>query len=411
MDIFEQLLQDVEIPPLIKVRYRIPADTVSDIGRAVYEALKRENTLDRIQAGQTVAIATGSREIANIAVIVAKLVSAIRRQGGRPFIVPAMGSHGGATAEGQRAVLESFGLTEEAVGAPIRSSMETVALGRTQDGLEVHLDQSAAAADWIIPIGRIKPHTDFRGPYESGLLKMIAVGLGKQKGASICHRLGLPQMSDTIRRVARVTLSQANILFGLGIIENAFHGTARIEAIPASRIEAEEPPLLLEAKRNIAAIPFKKVDVIVVEEMGKDISGTGIDANVVGRSSTLGVWEPWAERIVILDLTDKSHHNANGVGLADIITRQLFDKISLEETYPNTITCAETNAVKIPVIMPTEKLAIQCAIRTCTQIPEEGVRLVRIRNTLSLQEFFISPALVGEANAHPDLTTEDFIWK
>lgn len=404
MGIFEDLLQDVEIPPLIKVHYHIAAETVPDVGQAVRKALKRENTLERITAGQTVAIATGSREIADIVDIIANLVAAIRDRGGRPFLVPAMGSHGGATAAGQQEVLESFGLTEAAVNAPIHSSMETVVLGQTGDGLPVHLDRLAAAADWIIPVGRIKSHTDFRGPYESGLLKMLAIGLGKQKGAAACHRLGLPQMSATVQRVARVTLSRANILFGLGIVENAFHGIARIEAIPAGRIEAEEPALLLEAKRNIPKIPFKKVDVIVAEEMGKDISGTGIDTNVIGRSAILGTWEPFAERIVVLDLTDKSHHNANGVGLADVITRKLFDKISLEETYPNTITSAETMAVKIPVIMPTEKLAIQCAIRTCTQIPPEGVRLIRIRNTLSLHEFFISPALLPEAAGRLDLT-------
>jgi Uncharacterized conserved protein len=382
---------------MVKVKNHFPVDSIDNIEEAVRETLGRDGTLNRIKADSSVAIATGSREIANITAIIRVLVKEIKKRGGSPFIVPAMGSHGGATADGQKEVLESFGITEENTGAPIKSSMETVELGLTGSGIPVYIDKNAFEADCIIPVGRIKPHTDFRGSYESGLMKMIAIGLGKQKGASVCHQLGLPDMSKNVHDIAKVSLKKANIIFGVGIIENAFHGTNKITAIPAESIEKEEPVLLLEAKSLVPSIPFKKVDVIVIDEMGKDISGTGMDSNVIGRSSTLGEWEPYVERIVALDLTDKSHHNANGVGLADIITYKLFNKIGFEETYPNTITCAETKAVKIPVVMPNDELAIKCGIKTCTGIPSEGVRLVRIKNTLSMREFYISEALVAEA--------------
>jgi len=403
MSIFKELLEEIKIPNVVKIRYNFPADSIMDINKAVLECLHRDNTIDRIKEGNTVAIAVGSREIANIGCIVKTLVTEVKKRGGNPFLVPAMGSHGGATAKGQREILESFGLTEENTGAPIKSSMETVKVGLTESGIPVYIDKFAYEADCIIPVGRIKPHTDFRGRFESGLMKMIAIGLGKQKGASICHQLGLPAMSENIYAIANVSIKKTNIIFGIGIIENAFHETYRIIAIPAECLEQEEPLLLTEAKRLIPGIPFKKVDVIVVDEMGKDISGTGMDSNVIGRSSTLGEWEPYAERIVVLDLTDNSHNNANGVGLADIITERLFSKISFEQTYPNAITSSETNAVKIPVVMPNDLLAIKCGIKTCTQIPPEGVRLVRIKNTLSMNEFYISEALISEAERNKDI--------
>lgn len=403
MNIFEKLLADTAIPRVARVRYHILANDVGNVAKAVQDALRRPDTLDRISDGQSVAIAVGSREIGNIQLIVSTLVEAIKQQGGQPFIVPAMGSHGGATASGQEAVLADFGITEASLGVPIRSSMTTIELGETQSGIPVHLDQNAWEADCIIPVGRIKPHTDFRGPVESGLTKMLAIGLGKQKGASICHQLGLPNMSEHIRQIADFILERARVPFGLGIIENAFHGTYKIVAVPAELIAQEEPLLLNEARQLIPAIQFAKVDVIVVDEMGKNFSGTGMDSNVIGRSSMLGEWAPFAERIVVLDLTDKSHHNANGMGLADITTQALFDKISFEETYVNTITCAETSAVKIPVVMPDAELAVKCAIKTCTQIPSAGVRLVRIKNTMAMNEFEISEALIEEAKADPAL--------
>ncbi|KJS50550.1 lactate racemase domain-containing protein [Desulfosporosinus sp. BICA1-9] len=397
MGILQELLADIQIPEMLKVKFQFPCNQLKDIEKVVINELSRENTLSSIKQGDTVAIAIGSREIANLALIIRTMTNCIKEKGGKPFIVPAMGSHGGATGQGQQEVLATFGVTEENIGVPIKSSMETTQIGITETGIPVYMDNYAFEADCLIPVGRIKPHTDFRGPYESGLMKMIAIGLGKQKGASICHQLGLPKMSKNVYDMAKVSLEKTNIIFGLGIIENAFHGTYKIVAIPAEEIEAEEPKLLCEAKALIPAIPFERVDVILVEEMGKDISGTGMDSNVIGRSSTLGFWKPNAERIVVLDLTDKSHHNANGFGLADITCRKMFDKMDFDQTYPNAITSSETNAVKIPIVMPSDETAIKCAIKTCTQIEKGGVKMVWIKNTLSLNEFYISEALKDEA--------------
>lgn len=404
MTIFDELLSEIEIPKLLKIKYNLCNSKIEDIEQVVIEELKKDGVLDRVKPGDSVAIAVGSREITNLARMVKTLVSEIRRAGGKPFIVPCMGSHGGATGLGQAEVLEAFGINEEKMGAPVKSSMETLEIGITRTGIPVYMDKHAYEADCIIPIGRIKPHTDFRGTFESGLFKMIAIGLGKQKGASVCHQLGLADMSRNVYDIARISLDKTNIIFGIGIIENAFHGTYKIVAIPKEQIEKEEPALLLEAKNLVPVIPFSKVDVIVIDEMGKDISGTGMDSNVVGRSSTLGISKPFAERIVVLDLTDKSHGNANGAGLADITTQRFFNKMDFTQTYPNAITSSETKAVKIPIVMSNDRLAIKCAIKTCTDADAKGIKLVWIRNTLSISEFFISEALLGEAKENQDIT-------
>lgn len=403
MGILDELLCEIQIPKGLRIKYNLPNTKIEAVEEVVTAELERKGTLNRIHKGDSIAIAVGSREISNIAIIVKTLADEIKRLGGKPFIIPAMGSHGGATADGQAGVLAGFGITCETMGVPVKSSMVTVEIGRTQTGIPVHMDKFAYEADGIIPIARIKPHTDFRGIFESGILKMIAIGLGKQKGASICHQLGLPDMSKNVYDIAKVALNKSRILFGIGIIENAFHGTYKIVAVPKEKIEEEEPKLLLEAKKLVPVIPFTKVDVIVIEEMGKDISGTGMDSNVIGRSSTLGISQPFAERIVLLDLTDKSHGNANGIGLADIVTLRLFSKMDFEQTYPNAITSSETNAVKIPIVMPNDKLAIKCAIKTCTQADPDHFKLVWIRNTLSMDEFFISEALRKEAMGNEDI--------
>lgn len=403
MSIYKELLKDIQIPNVAKVKYNFPCGKINDVEKAVLSELKKRNILERINKGNTVAIAVGSREISNLSLILKTLVNEIKAIGGYPFIVPAMGSHGGATAKGQEEILAGFGITGEEMGVPVKSSMEAIEIGKTETGIPVHMDKYSFQADCIIPVGRIKPHTDFRGQYESGLMKMIAIGLGKQKGASVCHQLGLECMSENIHAIARVSLAKTNIIFGLGIIENAFHGTYRIIVLQKEKIEEEEHELLQEAKSLIPRIPFRKVDIIVIDEMGKDISGTGMDSNVIGRSSTLGMWEPYAERIVVLDLTHKSHGNTNGIGLADIITLKLFNKMDFEQTYPNAITSAEPKAVKIPIVMPNDELAIKCAIKTCVGIGEEGVKLVRIKNTLSINQFYLSKALIKEAEESEDI--------
>ena len=403
MNNVENLIKCAELPLFYSVQYKISREEIRSAAGAIIEALKRPGTLDRIMSGQTVAITAGSREISHLAEIIATLVSELKRKGAKPFIVPAMGSHGGATAEGQREMIAQFGITEAAMGVPIISSMETAEIAVTASGIPVHVDKQALQADHIIPVGRIKPHTDFKGPYESGLMKMLAIGLGKQHGASICHKLGMPAMSENVFGIGQKIIETLSVPFGIGIIENAFHGTWKIAAVPGECIMSEEPELLQEAKAQVPLVPFAKIDILVCEEMGKDISGTGMDSNVIGRSASLGISRPFAERIGVFALTEKSHGNANGMGLADSITRRFFNTIDLDQTYPNAITSAETTAVKIPAIMASDELCVQFLIKTCTGSSQAGLRMVWIRNTLSLDEFYISEGLLSESRQHPDL--------
>lgn len=401
MNAVERLLGNVQIPDFYRASYDLDSTRISNIKEAVKNALKRKDTLSRISKGSIVAITAGSRDIKNIDVILLSLIQELKAVGAVPFIVPAMGSHGGATAEGQLGVLQEFGITEDTMNVAVISSMETDVVGRTENGLPVNIDKTANSADFIIPVGRIKPHPEFRGDYESGLVKMMAIGLGKQHGANVCHQQGMGVMSQTIEAVAKKMMSTCRIPFGLAVLENALHDTYQISAVPSERILEEEPELLEKVKQLTPVVPFEKIDVLICEEMGKDISGTGMDSNAIGRSISLGVSRPYIERIGILDITDASHGNFNGVGLGDVITRKLFDKMSFSETYPNTITACEPFAVKIPSVMENDRLCVNFCIATCVEGKSDNIRIVWIRNTLSMDQFYFSDALLEKAKENP----------
>lgn len=400
---FEALLQGERLPPLRRIQYDLPSPRLKDPAAVLRQELRASGVLRPLRPGQTVAIAAGSREITNLALLVRTLIAALQEKGARPFLVPAMGSHGGATAEGQREILRGYGLSEEVLGVPVLSSMETVCLAHTpQHNYPVYLDRFAAQADWIIPIGRIKPHTDIRGPIQSGVAKMLVIGLGKQRGAAFCHALGTPAMSATITEIAAEAIRREPILFGLGILENGVHETARIAVLPKDRILTEELALLREAQSLLPRIPFSKIDVLIVDQMGKDISGTGMDPNVTGRSTIHGPSPPFVERIVVRSLTEHSQHNATGIGNADIIPQRMFEQIDLNQTYPNCITACDVAAFKLPVIMPNERLAFQLALHTATETDRaRGCRLMWIQDTNHLGEFYVSPALLPEAEQNP----------
>lgn len=407
--IFEKLLQKTEIPEMIPISYHVPTGkiTAEQIPNIIKTSLRDRNLMERIEVGKSVALTCGSREICNIDIIMRSVIEVIREHGADPFIFPAMGSHGGANAKGQKEILSGYGVTEESMGVPIKACMDTVVLGKTENGLEVHFDKYAYEADYVIPIGRIKPHTDFRGKIESGLMKMLTIGCGKQHGANICHTLGFPKMSENVIQIARVILEKCNIPFGIGIVEDAFHGTYKIQAIPGECIEKEEEQLLIEAKSLIPGIPFEKVDVLVLDEIGKDVSGAGMDPNVTGRSSMLGRWKPFIERIVVLDLSEKSHHNGCGIGGADITTQRFFEKMDFEVSYPNGITSHDPNSMKIPPVMPNDISAIKMALQTCMENDRDiGYRMVWMKNTLHLKSFYISRALLREAEKNPSITIE-----
>lgn len=404
MGILEELLRDIPLPRMVKVRQHFHAPEIDDVASAVRRAIAEAGVLPRISPGDRVAIAVGSRGVADIPTIAREVVRAIAAVGGQPFLVPAMGSHGGATAEGQREVLESLGVTEAFVGAPIVSSMDVVEVGRLPNGLPVYTDKHAYQADKIVVINRIKPHTAFRGPVESGLLKMITIGLGKQKGAEAAHAYSFKYMAEHVLEMAKMVIARAPIVFGVGTIENAYDRPAKIVAIPAEKLVDEEPKLLVEAKALMPKIAFTPLDVLVVDEIGKDISGDGMDPNITGRYGT-----PYASggveaaRTVVLRLTEKTHGNANGIGLADITTRDVFESIDWEKGYANALTSTVVGTVKLPMFLDTGELAVKAAIKTCNAFDLTRVRLVRIKNTLHLKDIWISESLLHEARQRDDI--------
>jgi hypothetical protein len=402
----EEILSGITIPPLARARQHFARPVLHDVAASVRQQIKKPGMLEKIKTGDRVAIAVGSRGIANLRLIVATIVDCLKEVGADPFIVPAMGSHGGATTSGQAAVLADYGITAEGVGAPVISSLEVTNLASLAE--PVYFDRQAFTAEHTIAIGRIKLHPAFRGAYESGLVKMIAIGLGKQKGAELCHGFGIENMAFHIERIARIALSRANILGGVALLENAYDETCQVVALPATEILAAEPNLLLEAKMHMPKIYFNQVDVLIIDEMGKNISGTGMDPNIIERytTPTLSNTNKF-QRIVVRDLTPESHGNFNGAGLADICTRRLFNKMNFAATYPNQLTSRVVASGRIPMVMDNDRLAIQAAIKTCCGIDQANLRMVRIKNTMELAEIMISPALLPEAVNNPQVEILD----
>jgi hypothetical protein len=397
-----------QYPRLLPVRQRLDSRPLTDIRAAVHQAVEAVLPVGRLERGRTVALTAGSRGIGNIGVILTAAVEAVRGRGLEPFIVPAMGSHGGATAEGQAALLaETYGLTEAAMGCPIRSSMEVVELGRTPEhDLPVYLDAHAARAGGILVINRVKAHTDFTGPWESGLMKMIAIGLGKRAQAESIHAYGAWGLRELIPEVARAKLHLAPILGGLAILEDGYDQTAEIVGLPGARIEADEPELLLRSKRSLARLPFDELDLLIVDRIGKEISGTGLDPNVIGRRRIAGEPEletPRIERILLRDLTEESHGNGIGIGLADLITRRLYDRIDWEVTNTNSLVSGFTERSHVPPICPTDRAALDTALFLLRKRPADLVKLVRIRDTLHLEHLLVSESLLPLVGEHPDL--------
>src|SRR5438552_8490127 len=392
-------------PRMVRVRQTFPRPRVADIPRTVAEALGAAAT--PIKRGDTVAVGAGSRGIANIAVIVGAAVRWLQDLGARPFVFPAMGSHGGGTPEGQLSVLEHYGITAETMGCPVRATMEVVQAGEAL-GLPVWLDRYAAEADWIGLVNRIKPHTDFKGAIESGLFKMMTIGCGKYQGAIQYHRANIRHGYETvITAVGREMLAKARIGFGLGVVENGYDETARIEAFNAADLEAGERRLLKDAREWMARLPFSPLDVLIVEEIGKNISGSGMDTNVIGRPSN--PHEPFPADpkilwIVALDLTAESYGNAVGIGNADFTTRRLVDKIDMKPTLINAITACAPGGAKVPPTYDIDREAIETALSCIGLTPPERARVIRIKNTLMLGEIEVSEAFLPDLAKRPDLT-------
>ncbi|WP_135547031.1 nickel pincer cofactor-dependent isomerase, group 22 [Paenibacillus cymbidii] len=401
MSILRTLLQDIPIPQMVRIRQRFDADKLADPAGELAKELRKPEVAGSIKPGQSVAIAVGSRGVANIAAFTKTTVDAVKAAGGEPFIVPCMGSHGGATAEGQREVLHHLGVTEETVGAPIRSSMEVVKLDELPNGLPVYVDKLASEADAIVVINRVKPHTAFRGPVESGVMKMIAIGLGKQKGAEACHQLGFKYMAENVPAMARIMLAKLPIVYGIALVENAYDETCRVEVLLPDRIEARERELLDEAKARLPQILFPQIDVLVIDYIGKNISGDGMDPNITGRFPTpYAHGGPDVSKMVVLDLTKETKGNANGVGTADFTTQRLADKTDFAVMYANGLTSTVCAPTKLATVLENQQYAFQAAIKTCNILDYTKCRLVRIKDTLHLGEIEISVNMLEEARQH-----------
>ena len=387
----------MELPQLIRVRRSLDSTCVTDVGGAVREELER--AFPAVRPGASIAVAVGSRGIADIRAIVSHTVLFLKSRGAQPFIVPAMGSHGGATAAGQEEVLAGYGLTEAAIGAPVRSSMEVVRLPGGDLGFPVYMDRLAWESDGVVLVNRVKPHTDYHGFPESGLLKMAVIGLGKRAQALVIHGRGAAGLKEWLLPAARQVLATGRVLLGLGIVEGPTERTCLVRAARPGDIEETERMLLAEAAGRMPRLPVNDLDVLVVDEIGKDVSGTGMDTNVIGRTRVLGQAEPPGPAIRMLvaaDLTEAAQGNAIGVGLADVITRRLRDKIDTAATVENAVTSTFIERAKIPIVAETDRQALEIALR-CACVPAgRQPRVIRIRNTLRLDELYVSRPVLEE---------------
>lgn len=403
------VLSKVSLPDLVLLRQRFPRPRVADRDVAIRAALEVSSALTALQPGARVAVAVGSRGVADIALIVTALVAQLRQRQLDPFIVPAMGSHGGATDDGQREVLRSLGVTPEQVGAPIVSSLDVDALGTLPNGLPVYIDRAAHGADGIVVVNRIKPHTDFGAAIESGLAKMIAIGLGKHAGALAVHSWGIAGLAEHIPAVAQHVVARAPFVLGLAVIENAYDEVAEIVGVPPEGFGGEiERELLVRAKSLMARLPWDTLDVLVVDTLGKDLSGSGMDTNIIGRMRMVDEPKPTATsitNIVALDITDGSHGNAIGVGLADFMPLRLAQRIDFQAMYTNAITAGviSGNSCKLPMLLATDRDAIAAALHMCGQPDLRTVRFARTPSTLNLEYLLASPSAVATLRAGSDV--------
>ncbi len=395
-----------DLPLMADVEVRFDDTHIADVACAVREELAQRGLASRVKPGDRIAVATGSRGVAQIDVIVRTVVGELKLLGAEPIIVPAMGSHGGATSEGQAGVLRAYGITEETMGAPVVSSMEVVQLGETADGDPVYFDKTAFECDGVIPVNRVKPHTDFHNTYESGVAKMMVIGLGKHRGASYMHHLGPTNFGRILPDVARAILDRAPILVGLAIIENAYDQPAELHALWPDEILEKEPALLLKAKERMPSLPVKKLDVLVIDQVGKNISGAGMDTNITGRpAARCGDFQdgPRVESIVVLDLTPETHGNFTGLGMADVTTQRVLDKADFAATRINCMTATLAEYAKMPMVCETDRDAVEAGLICAWVRDGRQARVIRIKTTLELSRIQVSEAVLREIEGRDDV--------
>ncbi len=393
---------------MFRLRQRFPRPRIDDVPGEVHRQLQKLQLQRRVRPGQSVAITAGSRGIANIVSILRAVVDHLKGLQLQPFIVPAMGSHGGGTAEGQRQVLATYGITEESLGCPIRATMDTVVLCETPEGIPVHFDRYAHGADHVVVVGRVKPHTDFVGEIESGLMKMMLIGLGKHEGAKVYHRaIQDYSFGQILRSVAHRVMESVSILAGVAIVENGYDETALIRAVPPEEFESTEKQLLKQAREWMPRLPFREAELLIIDQIGKNISGSGMDTNVVGRKLR---WhepapEEWPKikRIWIRSLTPETHGNAAGIGGAEFISRRVLDQIDLRITKINCLTGGGPIGAMLPVWFDTEREILDAALSTVGLTPPEKARVMWIRNTLQVAEVECSERYWPQAQERDDL--------
>ena len=397
-------------PHIFRVRqsFNSPVLPVAQIPATVAAELARLKLNAVVKPGQTVAITAGSRGIANIALVIKAAVEHFLSIGAKPFIVPAMGSHGGGTAEGQRGLIEGYGITEQYCGCPIRASMETVIVCQAAEGFPVHFDKESFGADHVLVVGRVKPHTNFVGDIESGLMKMMLIGLGKHEGAKIYHRAIMNHsFGQIVRSVAREVLAKCRIVAGIGIVENAYDQTAKIQAVAPHEFEDREKELLIVAKQWMPQLPFKTADILLLDQIGKNISGSGMDTNVVGRKFNDHVaaeheW-PKIKRIVVRDLTEPTHGNATGLGMAEFCRSRVIEKTDIKITRINCLTGGHPTAAMLPLDYPTDREVLDAALPTIGLTDPPHAKLMWAHNTLEVAEVECSVAYLPEARERKDL--------
>ncbi|MGI6546995.1 MAG: lactate racemase domain-containing protein [Bacillota bacterium] len=398
---------DIDLPKMVEIRQKFVSDKITDIPAKVYEELNKPEIKARFKPGQRIAITVGSRGIANIALITKTCIDWLKENGMEPFVVPAMGSHGGGTPEGQLEVLASYNVTEETMGVKIDASMDVVELGQTESGTPVYVSKPAYEADGIMVVARIKPHTNFRGPIESGLMKMMVIGLGKHRGATYVHQQGFALFNEIIPEVGRAIVERAPIACGVGIVENGYDETMIIRAVTPDKIEETDVELLPVARDAMPKILFDEMDLLIVDEIGKNISGSGMDPNVTGRFTSSNLikqtFKPYVKKLFVRGLTEETHGNATGIGDADLTTRRVVEKIDWEYTYANVITSTELMAGGTPMTMENDRQAIVVALKTVPRVEPTEAKVVRIRNTAELDEIWISESLLPEAKANPNI--------
>lgn len=391
MSQINEILDNIKLPQIMKVSQTFDNTKLDDVEGDLNQKLIDKNIKDKIKPGMKIAITGGSRGISFYKELMKTIVSFVKKCGATPFIVPSMGSHGGGTSEGQENMLKKLGITKESVGCEIISSMDVVEVGRTSKDLPVYIDKNAANADGIILLNRVKLHTSFRGKYESGLIKMMAIGLAKRKGADMTHFLRYENMAENLVEVGKIAINNLNIICGVASIENGYNEVADLFVLNKDEILKEEPKILEKSKRLMPRIYLDDIDVLIVNEIGKNISGTGVDTNIVGRFHTNAAsGGPNTVKLGFLDISEKSGGNGNGMGLADFVSKKFFRKIDFESTYINAITSTEPNSVKLPLVLDNDKYVFQGCVKLCGVKNIQDIKLVIINNTKELDEIYMS---------------------